>query len=218
MIGFALCHGWSFDSRSMSTLAMALNARFPQAAIASFDLGFTGQAFTPALDEAAQTGTRWIAVGHSYGFAYLMQQPVPWSAAISINGFTRFCRRPGKTEGTPVRLLDAMLARLETQPQATVEDFYQRCGRMQPNFQQLDVPLLRTHLMRLRDLDLPPPVCPVLSLSTLDDAIVPPALTQACFGEVACMRQEYQGSHVWLLQEPQACMTAIAEIAEGLRG
>ncbi len=217
MIGFALCHGWSFDARCLYTIAASLCARFPQAAIATFDLGFTGRLQAPALHALAQDDTQWIALGHSYGFAYLMQQPIPWHGAISVNGFTRFCRHPGKPEGTLLRLLDAMLARLEAEPLATIEDFRQRCGSKQAISQPFDLPLLDMHLKQLRGLDLPLPSCPVLSLSTSSDLIVPPALTHACFGETAHTTREYEGSHVQLLQEPQACMAAIAEFAEAIR-
>jgi hypothetical protein len=216
MIGFALCHGWSFDAGAMDALAACLQEHFPACRIASFDLGFTGTPHAPQL--GAMPETKWIAVGHSYGFAYLMQLPLAWHAAISVNGFTRFCRRPGKPEGMPVRLLDAMLARLDLEPRATVEEFRQRCGIVQAPSQQLDAPLLVAHLARLRDLNLPMPACAVLSLSTHDDLIVPPSLTQACFGEAGCTMQEYGGSHLHLLQAPQQCMAAVTSFVEARRG
>lgn len=224
MIGFALCHGWSLDADTMDAFAACLKERFPACAIASFDLGFTGAPHAPPLD--AMRETKWIAVGHSYGFAYLMQLPVAWHAAISVNGFTRFCRWPGKPEGTPVRLVDAMIARLESEPRATVEEFRQRCGiaqlpqSPQPHQApaQLDLPRLVTHLTHLRDLDLSLPACPVLSLSTHDDLIVPPSLTQACFGKAGCTTQEYGGSHLQLPQAPQQCMAAVAAFVEACSG
>jgi pimeloyl-[acyl-carrier protein] methyl ester esterase len=222
MIGFALCHGWSFDAHTMGAFAACLREHFPECAIASFDLGFTGTAHVPQLDATPET--KWIALGHSYGFAYLMQLPVPWRGAISVNGFTRFCRRPGHPEGMPLRLLDAMIARLESDPRATVEEFQQRCGvaqssqPYQPALQQPDTPLLVTHLTQLRDLDLCMPACPVLSLSTHDDLIVPPSLTRACFEKVGGMMQEYEGSHLQLLHGPQQCMPAVTSFVEACCG
>lgn len=219
MIGFALCHGWSFDADSMDAFAACLREHFPDCAIASFDLGFTGAPHAPALDATPEM--QWIALGHSYGFAHLMQLPLVWRAAISVNGFTRFCRRPGKPEGMPLRLVDAMIARLESEPQATVEEFQQRCGIAQPHHppsHQLDAPLLVSHLTRLRDLDLSMPACPVLSLSTRDDLIVPPPLTQACFGKAGCTMQEYQGNHLQLLHAPQQCMPAINALVGACNG
>jgi pimeloyl-[acyl-carrier protein] methyl ester esterase len=214
MISFALCHGWSFDASAMNALAESLRIHFPDSPIAAFDLGFTGKRHAPSLDNVSDSETQWIAIGHSYGFAYLMQQPIAWRAAISVNGFTRFCRRTGKPEGTPLRLLDAMIARLETEPHATTEEFRRRCGNVVPLHQQLDVPLLHEHLRVLRDLDLASPACPVLSLYTRDDLIVTPALTQACFAYLNCTMHEYQGSHVQLLQDPQQCMAQLASFVE----
>ena len=212
MIGFALCHGWSFDASALAPLQAALEQRFPGAACVSFDLGFTGRPHGLLLAPE----TDWIALGHSYGFAYLMQQPAAWKAAVSINGFTRFCRRPGRPEGTPVRLLEAMLERLTQDPRATVQDFYLRCGVPHGAPEQLDQTSLHEHLSRLRDLDLSLPPCPTLALATVDDAIVPLALARACFSAPACALQELQGDHVRLLQEPAPCIDALSVLIENL--
>ncbi|MBC7858584.1 MAG: alpha/beta hydrolase [Burkholderiaceae bacterium] len=212
MIGFALCHGWSFDASALAPLQAALARRFPGAAFAVFDLGFTGAAHTPVL----APGREWIALGHSYGFAYLMQQPVVWKAAVSINGFTRFCRRPGRPEGTPVRLLDAMIERLAQDPRATVADFHQRCGAAQEVPEALDPPSLRHHLGQLRELDLAPPACPTLALATPDDAIVPLALARACFSAPDVTLQELAGDHARLLREPADCALAVSVLIEKL--
>ena len=178
-----------------------------------FDLGFGGDARSPALSAEVD----WIAVGHSYGFAYLMRQPVAWKAAVSINGFTRFCRRPGQTGGTPARLLDAMLNQLEGDPRATVRDFHRRCGAEQRNPAHLDASLLREHLARLRHLDMAPPPCPTLALFTRDDAIVPPELAQACFGQSGCTLEETPGGHMRLLREPEFTANAVYRFMENLR-
>lgn len=206
MIGFALCPGWSFDGSCLAPLQAELTQRFPRAAIAVFELGFTGPVRVPVL--AADRA--WIAVGHSYGFAYLMQQPVPWKAAMSINGFTRFCRRPGQSEGTPVRLLDAMLERLAFDPHATVQAFHRRCGATHDVPDQLEPQRLQLHLTYLRDLELALPPCPTLALATRDDAIVPLALARACFGQPRCSLQELPGHHLRLLQEPESCVEALS--------
>ena len=214
MIGFALCHGWSFDASALASLQAALENHFPQAAWALFDLGFTGQAHTPPLEPDRQ----WIALGHSYGFAWLMQQPVPWQAAVSINGFTRFCRRPGHPEGTPVRLLDAMRERLAREPRATVQEFYRRCGALEAAPTHLDPLQLHDHLTRLRDLDQTPPLCPTLAFATQDDTIVPLALSRACFERTGCAFYEVPGDHMHLLREPVPCVDAVVRLLENLHG
>lgn len=215
MTGFALCHGWGFDASAMQPLQTALQARLPHAtfaAFASFDLGFYGAAQMPALPDNVQ----WIALGHSWGFAWLLQQPTTWRAAISVNGFTRFCRSPGRPEGTPSRLVDAMLARLQQDAAATVADFRQRCGMPAVATGDLDAALLHEHLLRLRDLDIALPAIPLLALSTGDDAIVPPALAAACFAGEGCTLREFSGDHTRLLREPESAAAAIAEFVEAL--
>ncbi|MGV3741646.1 MAG: alpha/beta fold hydrolase [Burkholderiaceae bacterium] len=226
MIGFALCHGWAFDAQAMEVFAANLRRHFPDSPVVAFDLGFTGKPQAPFPDIASSKDTRWIALGHSYGFAWLMQQELAWHATVSVNGFTRFCRRPGKPEGTPVRLVDAMIARLDSEPQATVEEFRRRCGGMHTAAEaawpshdaRLDVPLLGAHLRQLRDLDLSLSGIPILALSTREDVIVPPSLTHACFAHAHCTIEEYEGSHLRLLQEPAQCMAAIRTFVEANRG
>ncbi len=213
MLGIAFCHGWSFDTQSLAPLQAALAQRLPDVAQASFDLGFTGTPQTPALAPDVD----WIALGHSWGFAWLLQQDQPWRAAIAINGFSRFCRRPGHPEGAPARLVDAMLARLQTEAQAVVQDFHARCGVPAPQaLQHLDQAALQQHLQRLRDLDIALPACPLLALATDDDAIVPPALARACFVQDGCTLQHFPGDHLQLLRAPDAAADAIAAFIESL--
>jgi pimeloyl-[acyl-carrier protein] methyl ester esterase len=210
MIGFALCHGWAFDAQAMQPLQAALQARLPHAAFACFDLGFYDAPQMPDLSDQVQ----WIALGHSWGFAWLLQQPIAWRAAVSVNGFTRFCRQPGRPQGTPPRLVDAMLARLEQDAAATVADFRLRCGMPAAAASNLDVALLHEHLLRLRDLDLDLPAIPLLALRSADDAIVAPALAAVCFDDPHCTQEEFDGDHTRLLREPQAAAAAIGRFVE----
>ncbi len=212
MIGFAFCHGWSFDARALAPLRMALAQRLPHAANASFDLGFNCAAHLPALTPE----TTWIALGHSYGFAWLLQQAQPWKAAISLNGFTRFCRRPGHPQGAPARLVDAMLARLAHDPHALVQEFHLACGMPAPAPVERDQAALLAHLACLRDLNLALPACPVLALASSEDSIVPAALSHACFAQAGCTLREFSGDHTVLLREPAAAVDAIVEFTESI--
>lgn len=212
MIGFAFCHGWSFDAQALAPLRQALLQRLPDAVCASFDLGFHGAPQVPHLSREIQ----WIALGHSYGFAWLLQQPQPWHAAVSLNGFTRFCRRPGHPQGTPVRLLQAMQAQLARDATGTVGDFQARCGMPSTAPRGLDQATLLEHLERLRELDIVLPDCPTLALATTDDVIVPPALTQACFVQAGCTLREFAGDHMQLLRAPAITADAIAAFTRNL--
>lgn len=216
MIGFAYCHGWSFDAGSLAPLRAELARRFPHAAQAVFDLGFTCAPQSPQL----APDVTWIALGHSYGFVWLMQQPQPWRAAISINGFTRFCRHAGRKEGAPVRRIDAMLAKIPQDAQAVVSDFQAHCGAQTPvetaTQARLDQAALAAHLVRVRDLDLSLPDCPTLALASSDDIVVPQALTQACFAHGHCTLREFSGDHLRLLREPAAAADAIVAFLESI--
>lgn len=211
-IAFALCHGWGLDSHSLVQLREALLRVFPSATIVVFDLGFTGHRTQPELT----TDKHWIAVGHSYGFSYLMQQTVAWHAAVALNEFTYFCQREGRLEGVPSDPVDAMLTDLPATPHVVLSRFYQRCGVPWPVPERLDIAALRDHLTRLRDLDLDRPACKVLSFIAADDAVVPPALGRACFPSAEHVTQEFPGHHMSLLLEPEQCVRRIVEFVEEL--
>lgn len=214
MIGFALCHGWSFDRFAMARLDEALARRFPSACRANFDLGFTGHEEAPDLPPSVD----WIAVGHSYGFARLMRLPTPWKAAVSVNGFTRFCRRPGRASGTPARLVDAMLKRVAEAPSETVADFRRRCGAPEAHPAHLERERLAEHLALLRDLDIPLPACPVLALAAADDAIVSVGLAEDCFASPRCRLHVFPGDHMRLTTRPEEWIDLVAPLIEGIDG
>lgn len=217
MLGLALCHGWGFDRRSMFALRSALADRFPSACIVEFDLGFTGSGMSPDPAYFERQG-QWIAIGHSYGFAFLLQQAVPWKAAIALNGFTRFCKLPGKLagkpHGMPQETVDATLFRLQADTPGTLCDFYLRCGASYAVPAYLDSALLSRHLRVLRELDLVLPAIPVLSISTENDETVTAELSEACFRGPLCKNLRYPGSHVSLLDRPQPSLAPIFDHIE----
>lgn len=214
MIGFALCHGWSFDRQCLLPLQSLLSRQFPSSELVAFDMGFTGAAHVPVLSP----DRKWIAVGHSYGFCYLMQQDVHWHAAISLNGFTRFCRHRREQAGTPVRAVDAMLAGMAENPRDVVTRFHERCGVAGMATGALDVPALHRHLTQLRDVDMVPPACDTLALFTSEDPIVSPPLSRACFPSPKCATQELSGNHMSLLLEPEAGLPYIVQFIENIHG
>lgn len=205
MIGFALCHGWSFDRQCLLPLQSLLAQHFPSAEVVAYDLGFSGAPQVPFLSPQR----RWIAVGHSYGFCQLMQQDVRWDAAISLNGFTRFCQHRNEPDGVPARAIDMMLSNLARDPRAVVERFHARCGRAGATPEMLDTAVLQQHLTRLRDVDMAPPECHTLALFTSEDAVVSPSLSRACFPASRFMTHEFQGDHLRLLREPEIILPSI---------
>lgn len=218
MIGFALCHGWAFNSDALQPLAGQLRQRFPGTALALWDIGFTGQPHTPLLDSRYQ----WIAIGHSYGFAYLIQQNIDWHAAISINGFTRFCQHPGYCHGLSPRIIDSMLNHLCMDMPATLSAFYMRCGitseqateRSQKNY--FDKKNLIHHLRCMRDLDIPPPTRPLLALFSDDDKVVPAALVHENFGNTPHVLRNLAGDHALPLKSSDICAHEIIQFVKHL--
>ncbi|MCC7006757.1 MAG: alpha/beta hydrolase [Ottowia sp.] len=233
MIGFALCHGWAFDASAMRLLSSHLRAYFPQHKQAFFDLGFTGTPHTPRLDKHIH----WIAIGHSYGFAYLMQHNIDWRGAIAINGFTRFCQpvpvleetdkathksRPrNSTQGIPAWIIDAMYARLLVDTHGTIAAFYARC--IDVGTIELPIPTtlvreaLALHLKKLRDTDMTLPICPLLAIAACDDTIVSTTQARAQFQRHPKMHYiELTGNHLLPLTATQACANAIAQFLASL--
>lgn len=210
--GFVLHPGWGFPADALAPWAEALARRWPGAPVRLQDRGhFRGDSGT-ASPPAPGPGIGWIGIGHSFGHAVLRQSGTPWRGLVALHGFTRFCRRPGRPQGTPPRLIDAMRARLKTEPQAVLQDFHRLCGDAQrlppaePDLERLDADLLA-----LRELDLPPADAPLLVLASRGDAVVPPALTEACFpaGEAELAWRE--GDHCAWLRAAQEGVDLVAD-------
>lgn len=207
--GFVLHSGWGFAADALDGWAEALARQWPQAPQQVCERGYFGPAREPVLDAAVD----WIGIGHSFGHALLRQKAGPWAGWVALHGFTRFCRRPGRPQGTPPRLLDAMRARLQSEPAAVLADFRRLCGsaaplpeappRLQP---------LGDDLLALRELDLPPSALPTLALASRDDAVVPPALTEACFAAEAELHWRDGGHCAWL----HAASEGVARVADWL--
>lgn len=217
-LNFIFCHGWGFDQRMMQPLAQALRQYFPQAQHFFYDLGFTGQSHIPEYQN--NTNHSYIAIGHSYGFAFLTQQPWPWSAMIAINGFTHFCKLPGKKYGLPLPILDSTYTRLHTDTQATIHEFHQRCGLTEHSIyadadQFIRIELAET-LLVLRELTIKPPSCPSLALATTHDKIAPPDLTNECFALSQMDLKWFPGNHLSLLTTPDHCAHTIAHFVNQL--
>ncbi|WP_424196259.1 alpha/beta fold hydrolase [Ampullimonas aquatilis] len=211
-MNFVLCHGWSLDQRSMLALAAALQIHYPQASLQLIELGMTGMPINEQI--LIEPNVPMIAIGHSYGFAWLLKQSVNWQALVAINGFTHFCRGPHHPTGTPKRLLEAMLARLGNEAEALLAEFYQRCGLPEGALfktpARLDTARLSHFLSKLRDTHLSLPDLPVLAIAGKQDTIVAADLSQDCFKELAWL----DGQHALPQQHPAACARLIAKFIE----
>ncbi|WP_157991490.1 alpha/beta fold hydrolase [Caldimonas tepidiphila] len=209
-LGFVLHPGWGFAADALAPWAGALARRWPEAPVLAWERPYFGAAARPRpADEV-----RWIGIGHSFGHALLRQAELPWQGLVALHGFSRFCRRPQQPQGTPPRLLDAMRARLQAEPQGVLADFHRLCGseRQPPGLP--DVAALDEDLLALRELDLAPATVPLLALASRDDAVVPAALSEACFAGRAELRWR-DGDHcAWL----RAADEGVAQLADWLAG
>ncbi len=192
--GWVFVHGWGLDADFWQPLRTALSAQpgacgaGPQHAL---DAGYFG-APPHRIDWAS--ASRWIAVGHSLGWARAwlgdatVAPPEGWAASVSICGFTRFCATTPGQSGQAQRVVDRMVRAFDLDAPTVLRDFLTRCGlsdQAPAASSALNTPGLRADLVQLRNLDLPRTAwsaVPLLALAARDDAIVSPTLTHDCFG------------------------------------
>jgi SAM-dependent methyltransferase len=219
-VGLVVCHGWGYGADDMKPLVKALQVHWPAAQILEISLGYDD---TPQTSETALVATlrqhrdtSWLAVGHSWGFAWLLQQDVDWAAAVSLNGFARFCRKNGAASGTPARLLEGMSDRLASAPEATLAEFWSRVGQASKHRRHHQADRLREDLLAMRDTDVTLPDCPILALASRNDVIVAPALSEACFPAHLAQLRWFESDHALPLHAPQECARAIRDFVSRL--
>ncbi len=163
-----------------------------------------------------------LAVGHSTGLLWLLhQRPFAWDGLVSVNGFTRFVAGPDFPHGVEARLLHRMLHRFDHDPAVVRAAFLERCGAPETSFpDQLPPDRLREGLLWLRDWDACPALAaepaPLLVLAGRIDPIVPPAMTEACFGErrEAEILWQPEGGHLLALTHAAWVTTHIRAFAQ----
>lgn len=204
---FVLVHGWGFDTRLWAPLI----ARLQGASVTLVDLGFIAAPSEPDLVWPADS----ILVGHSLGVLWLLEEGArPCKGFVSIQGFDRFCPH------VPAARVAALKRGLDQDPARTLQAFWGSCGA--PDFAQKPAPnvaRLREGLDWLMHWDARPArntlQCPMLILAARDDAIVPPAMTKAVWGEKA-VAWSPTGGHALPLRQPDWCANHVLEFAHSL--
>ncbi len=169
-------HGWAFDTEFWRPLRDALGA-WPQHDI---DLGYFqdgGMAQLPAGP--------LVMIGHSFGYLHaLSMAPAQAQAWISINGFSRFSAAPDFDQGVAPRVLQKMMTRLQSSPDAVIREFRRRCGAGEP-VGALNAEALRQDLERMLNEDQRARQAAqrnaTLVLAGEADQVVPAAMTRAAF-------------------------------------
>lgn len=188
-------HGWGFDR----TFWAPLIALLPECETVIDDRGYFGTPAEPLVEGPC------IAVTHSFGTMRVLSAPPPGLAGIvAINGFEHFTGEPG----VPVRVLDRMIRRFETDPRAVLTEFRRSVGCTEP-FGEIAPEPLAADLLRLRDVSAPLPHVPVLAIHGDADPLLPPAMRAAAFVGADVQRIDVAGGHLLPLEAPEQCAAAI---------
>lgn len=132
--------GWGFGRESLQPFADALAPEVPLELLSPDELSNAAEgAGPPGPDRAYAAGLcRRIAgrerpsaiIGWSMGALIALEAallcPRRVGALVLVSATARFCRAPGYPSGMPARLVEAMIARLSSQPAETVADFVGR--------------------------------------------------------------------------------------------
>lgn len=200
-------HGWGFHAG----IWIDVVARVPTAKITLVDLGFVAGG---AVNQDCWTDDA-IAVGHSLGVMWLLKEAEGrFKGLVSVQGFDRFCPH---VPGSRVTALKRGLAR---DPAGTMRAFWRSCGA--PDFADgaaLNVAALENGLDWLMHWNAEAAKkrlqCPVLTLASRDDPIVPEAMSEAVWGAEKIVWSPDAG-HVLPIKHPDWCARHVAEFAASL--
>jgi pimeloyl-[acyl-carrier protein] methyl ester esterase len=206
-----LAHGWGFHAG----IWKGLREYLPGAEFTFIDLGFIRGGPKDTRHWSADA----IAVGHSLGVLWLLQQATAGRSAqfgglVSIQGFDCFT-----CHISPARVA-SMRRELKRDPGRTVEGFWQACGTN--NFarrEALDADGLDEGLGWLLAGDAREAKAtlgrPILALAARNDPIVPPWMTESIWGDN--VRWSETGGHVLPLLHPEWCARHVLDFAQALR-
>lgn len=201
-----LVHGWGFHGGIFADFIGHLEG----AEVTLVDLGFVAGGPKGASEWPEDA----IAVGHSLGLLWLLERGRSrYRALVSIQGFDCF-----SCHVAPSRLA-ALKRGLEREPAGTLQAFWRSCGASGFALPEaLDVAKLDEGLDWLMTWDATKArkelACPVLALASRDDAIVPPSMSEAIWGENIIWSPD--GGHVLPLKHPRWCARHVLEFAHTL--
>ena len=204
---FVLVHGWGFHAGIWTDVIGHLQG----AEITLVDLGFVSGGPKGKADWPSDA----IAVGHSLGLLWLLQQGGGrFRGLVSVQGFDCFCCH------IPPSRVTALKRGLEREPHGTLQAFWRSCGAAgfalpdALNVARLDEGLdwlMHWDARKAKD-EL---ACPVLALAARDDAIVPASMSEAIWQDVDIIWSQ-DGGHVLPLRHPRWCARHVLEFADTL--
>ena len=172
-----------------------------------WDLGYFGAPNQPALP----SGRPILAVGHSFGVLWLLQETnLRHDAIIAINGFTCFAQHRDFPAGIAPRILARMRKRITSDAAGVVANFRARCGVTGPLPAEPNTQKLVEGLEALQNRDMRPAKV-TACLCGAGDELVSQAMSRACFpGEKIYW---HEGGHMLPLTAPAWCAERLRELA-----
>ncbi|AEI38099.1 alpha/beta fold hydrolase [Zymomonas mobilis] len=204
---FLFVHGWGFDKNFWNAVRQNLGEHLGS----SLDFGYFDKA---NLDY--DWSQPFIAIGHSLGFLWLLQQPLfACSGLISINGFTRFSASDDWPLGIPKRITERMLIGISRNPAIVIQQFRHRLNYEASLPDAFNLSALEGGLRLLLEQN-NHRVCQtwsekIAALSGDADPILPAALTKACFAKPIALQWQKDGGHLLPLTNPKICANFIQQ-------
>ncbi len=178
MVGFIFCHGWGFTQDFWRPLL----PYFQDHPYICWDLGYFGPSSCSMPDLTAHPN--WVGVGHSLGMIKLLEHAHLFKALIGLQGFTNFLGSHRTVSKVRKKELAALKHAFYRSPEATLKEFYQRCGISSEEISLKHV----QHDVLYRDLESLSldyysilPHYPMLIMGSENDPIVPPTLIEDNF-------------------------------------
>ena len=234
MIRLTCYHGWGFEPEFWNPLRDEFKQRRANVELVSAGSGYRQPSSTgddscdQNFDAQSNSHSKWIAVGHSLGFARLLSQwPLanPPLGLISINGFTRFCKSGSQSIGTDPRIIRRMNRALQIDANSVLQQFHLRCGispedsSKEPTSlnRELNLHRLSSDLSLLETINqsnrLAETKIPWLALAGRMDKVVPPELTADCFAASQIVWHE-SAEHLIPINHTEWCADKILEFAQ----
>lgn len=185
MLQIIWSHGWGFNAPFFTPMRSTLSG-YNHFVI---DWGYFSnpQPVMPRSDQPL------IGIGHSLGFAKLLELGLSFDGLISLGGFTRFCQADDFKAGMPHRILQRMQTGFQLNPHRVLADFYTSCGydALPHSVELMNIGLLQEDLQKLMRVTQTLPSVPFLAIAGVTDRICSLNQQQTLFPAVKTV----QGGH-----------------------
>jgi pimeloyl-[acyl-carrier protein] methyl ester esterase len=175
MIGYIFCHGWGLDP----TFFNLLHPHFRNYPTLYWDLGYFSEKYCPLPSDKAVT---WVGIGHSFGFAKILQAGIPLKGLVGLQAFVNFLGKGKELNAKRALELKAFEKKFKESPHPVLMHIQQACGiepiQTAPQLENLmiDLGALREDYSSYLS-----PAIPTLLIGNADDTVVPPSLIQDNF-------------------------------------